>query len=107
MAAPFVLVVTVEIVEDRIPEFLAAIEADAIGSRLEKMDGTNISCHRFDVLRDRAQANKFTFYEAYSSSEAFDFHKEQPHFGPWKAFSESGGVLSQQVSFSDGIFYGF
>lgn len=105
MSVPTVLIVTVEIDPERIDEFLKVIEADAEGSRLEKMDGENLSCFRFDVLRDQGQANKFTFYEAYSSEAAIEYHKAQPHFAPWVAFKQSGGVLSQVVSFTEGIFY--
>jgi autoinducer 2-degrading protein len=39
------------------------------GSRAEP------GCLRFDVLQDKTQSNKFTFYEVYTSSEAIDFHK--------------------------------
>ena len=56
---PFTLLVTVEIKEDRIDEFLAAMAIDAAGSRTE--DG----CVRFDLLRDQASSNKFHFVEVY------------------------------------------
>jgi len=56
---PLTLLVTVEIKEDRIDEFLAAMAIDAAGSRTE--DG----CVRFDLLRDQAASNKFHFVEVY------------------------------------------
>ena len=57
MSDPICLVVSVEIMEDRIDDFLKAIEADAIGSRKESENGGG--CLRFDVLRDQEQSNKF------------------------------------------------
>jgi autoinducer 2-degrading protein len=99
---PFALVVTVEIKPDRIEDFLKVIEADAIGSR-EKEEG---GCLRFDVLRDRADPNKFVFYEVYQDDDAAARHKGMPHFKLWTDFKESGGVVSQAVVKADGIFYG-
>ena len=81
--------VTVEIKEDMITEFLEVMNEDAIESRKE--DG----CLRFDLLKDKEQANKFHFYEAYTSADALAVHKETPHYKKWAAFKEKGGVLSQ------------
>lgn len=101
MSTPIVVFVTVEIHADRIEEFLRVIEQDAIGSRLNEDGG----CLRFDVLRDRSDANKFHFYEAYVDSDAFARHRDTPHFKLWADFKESGGVASQTVVSGDGIFY--
>ena len=59
--SPITLIVNVEIHGDRISEFLKAITIDAVGSRQEP------GCHRFDVLRDQENKNKFTFVEAYQN----------------------------------------
>ena len=63
------LVVTVEIVADRLDDFTAAIEGNASFTRTEP------GCLRFDVLRDNEQSNKFIFYEV----RFFSFH---PHGYP-------------------------
>lgn len=98
---PIVLVVNVEIKEDRLDEFLKIIEIDAIGSRTQENGG----CLRFDVLRSKESINKFTFYEAYVDESAVIFHKNTPHFKLWTDFKSSGGVLTQSATKLDGIFY--
>jgi quinol monooxygenase YgiN len=98
---PISLVVTVEILEDRIAEFLDVIEKDAIGSR----NNENGGCLRFDVLRDHSNPNKFHFYEVYVNEEAINIHKAMPHFQLWTDFKASGGVASQSVVKADAIFY--
>lgn len=97
---PVCLVVTVEIKEDRIEEFLRVIEADAIGSRTKENGG----CLRFDVLRSNSQSNKFIFYEVYKNEDCVAFHKATDHFALWTNFKSSGGVLSQTAEKADGIF---
>jgi len=97
---PICLVVTVEIKDNRIEDFLKVIEEDAIGSRTKENGG----CLRFDVLRSQTQANKFIFYEMYKDENAVAFHKASAHFKLWSDFKASGGVLSQSVEKADGIF---
>mmetsp|Transcript_43551 Transcript_43551/g.81837 ORF Transcript_43551/g.81837 Transcript_43551/m.81837 type:complete len:224 (+) Transcript_43551:58-729(+) len=91
MASSAVLV-TVEIKEDRIEDFLKAMEDDVTNSRDKTKDP---GCLRFDLLHSREQANKFIFYEAYESDEAAAFHKTTDHYKSWADFKASGGVLSQ------------
>ena len=98
---PYTLVVSVEIKEDRIQDFLKVIEEDAIGSRTKEGGG----CLRFDVIRDKGASNKFTFYEVYKDEAAALRHKEFPHFKIWSDFKATGGVLSQSVVKGDNIFY--
>lgn len=99
--SPKALVVTVEIRDGRIEEFLKVIKEDAVGSRERENGG----CLRFDVLRDASAPNKFIFYEVYKDTAAIDFHKATPHFALWSKFKESGGVISQHVSKADAIFF--
>lgn len=101
-AVPLGLVVSVEIKEDRIDDFLKVIEEDAIGSRERENGG----CLRFDVLRDKSNPNKFVFYEVYLDEAAASRHKETSHFKLWSDFKASGGVISQSVVKADAIFYG-
>ncbi|MGC8765360.1 MAG: antibiotic biosynthesis monooxygenase [Brevinematia bacterium] len=44
---------------------------------------------RFDILQDKNDPNKFTFYEAYESEEAAKAHKETEHYKKWKEKVES------------------
>lgn len=88
------VVVTLEIKEDRVDDFLKAMEEDATKSRNKELDP---GCGRFDLLRDRENPNKFYFYEAYVDDAALATHKETDHYKVWAAFKESGGVVSQAV----------
>ncbi len=44
---------------------------------------------RFDILQDKNDQNKFTFYEAYESEEAAKAHKETPHYRKWRETVEN------------------
>lgn len=99
---PVMLVVSVTIKEDRLEDFLKAIEVNAKGSR----ENENGGCYRFDVVQEAGSNNRFVFYEAYRDEEAVAFHKASPHFGAWKDFKATGGVLEQSVIKGKGIFYG-
>eukprot|EP00440_Ansanella_granifera_P047664 gb/GFBE01051627.1/.p1 GENE.gb/GFBE01051627.1/~~gb/GFBE01051627.1/.p1 ORF type:complete len:145 (+),score=38.51 gb/GFBE01051627.1/:1-435(+) len=95
--APLTMVVEVVIKPDRIDDFLAALKVDAEGSRKEE------GCLRFDLLRDKEDANKFVFYEVYKDAEAAAVHKETPHYKAWADFKATGGVVSQTALKMDGI----
>ena len=95
--APFGLVVTVEIKEDRIDDFLTAMKVDVEGSR------TEAGCLRFDLLRDQADPNTFVFYEVYKDADAVAVHKATPHFAVWSEFKATGGVVSQTAMKMDAI----
>lgn len=88
------VLVTVVIKEDRIDDFLKAMEDDVVKSRMADKDP---GCARFDLLRDRDQSNKFVFYEAYKDDDAAAFHKTTSHYNSWAEFKKSGGVESQTV----------
>ena len=98
---PICLVVTVEIKPELVPQFRAAIEVDAVGSRTEP------GCLRFDVLQDKAQDNKFVFYEVYINAEAIEYHKSCSHYAAWTNFKKTGGVLSQTVGKHNGVSFTF
>ena len=101
--APIALIVTVEIKEDRVADFLSVIETDAIQSRTNENGG----CLRFDVLRNEDSVNTFTFYEVYVDEAAVDFHRRTAHFKLWTDFKASGGVVSQSVVKCSATFYGY
>ena len=83
---PVTLIVSIEVKEDRLDEFIKVITKDAEGSRLEE------GCYRFDVNRDPENPCKFTLYEAYKNAVAVEFHKETPHFKAFIDFEQSGGT---------------
>ena len=87
----------VEIKQKHIAEFLAVMKVDVDGSRSES------GCLRFDLLHDREMSNKFVFYESYKDLDAFEKHKETPHYKAWADFKSKGHVINQSVLKLDGI----
>ena len=60
--------------------FLAAIEADALGSERDEP-----GCMRFNVLQDGQDQNLYYFYEVYRDEAALEAHRATPHFALWRA----------------------
>ncbi|MFB6341535.1 antibiotic biosynthesis monooxygenase [Saccharicrinis sp. FJH62] len=58
--------------------FMKASEVNHLASVKEKGN------MRFDILQDKADPLKFTFYEAYISEEAAAAHKETAHYKTWR-----------------------
>ena len=92
-----ILKVQVEIEQKHIAEFLAVMKVDVDGSRSES------GCLRFDLLHDKETSNKFVFYESYKDTDAFEKHKETPHYKAWADFKSKGHVINQSVLKLDGI----
>ena len=95
--APLVVVVSVEIEPARRAAFLAAMQIDVAGSRLEP------GCLRFDLLQDVSSENKYVFYEAYTDTAAHAAHKLEPHYKVWADFKAEGGVVSQSAVKAAGV----
>ena len=85
MEGPRAIVVSLEIRPDRVKDFLAAINIDCEGSRLEP------GCLRFDVIRDLENPCKFQLYEVYRDADAEAYHREQAHFKAWANFKNNVG----------------
>lgn len=96
---PFVVIVNVQINEERISDFKEALEFNSTNSRKEE------GCLRFDVMQDKSDPTKFVFYEAYVDQDALTFHKTTAHYKKWADFKSSGGVVSQNVQKMNGIFF--
>jgi quinol monooxygenase YgiN len=64
--------------------FLAAIEADALGSERDEP-----SCHRFNVLQDEQDENVYYFYEVYDDQAALEAHRAMPHYEVWRAAADT------------------
>lgn len=65
-------------------KFLAAIEADALGSERDEP-----GCVRFNVLQDAHDENVYYFYEVYKDKAAQAAHREAPHYAVWKAAADT------------------
>jgi (4S)-4-hydroxy-5-phosphonooxypentane-2,3-dione isomerase len=64
--------------------FLAAIEADALGSERDEP-----GCLRFNVLQDGQDQNVYYFYEVYRDEAALEAHRATPHFALWRAAADT------------------
>lgn len=64
--------------------FLAAIEADALGSERDEA-----GCYRFNVLQDDADPNVYYFYEVYKDEAALEAHRKAPHYATWRAAADT------------------
>ncbi len=71
----FAIVVTFKVKPENTGEFLPRVRQQAQDSlRLEE------GCDQFDVLVDETDPNSIVLYETYSDAQAFDDHRQTPHF---------------------------
>ncbi|HWI30028.1 MAG TPA: antibiotic biosynthesis monooxygenase [Microbacterium sp.] len=78
------MIVTLDVFEDRIDEFLEGIHANALASLNDEP-----GCLRFDVHRSIDPHNRFYFYEIYRDRAAFEAdHKAAPHYRVWQGVVE-------------------
>jgi quinol monooxygenase YgiN len=71
----FAIVVTFKIKPEKTEDFLPRVRQQAQDSlRLEE------GCNQFDVLVDETDPNTIVLYETYSDAQAFDVHRQTPHF---------------------------
>jgi autoinducer 2-degrading protein len=76
----FALWVELDIKPGLLPAFLAAARRNAEGAVRDEP-----GCHRFDILRDPALANRVCLYEIYTDESAFDAHRKTAHFRTYLA----------------------
>ncbi len=70
--------VDVQVVPDRVEEFLAATDANARASREEP------GVLRFDVLTDRSDPAHLVLVEVYRDEDAAAAHKDTAHYATWR-----------------------
>jgi autoinducer 2-degrading protein len=70
-----VLHVTFQVKAEHVSEFLEMARYDAEHSQQDEH-----GCLRFDVIRERDDANRFYFYEVYRDEAALTVHRQTPHF---------------------------
>jgi autoinducer 2-degrading protein len=75
----YVVNVKVQVLADRVNEFIAATLENARASRLEA------GCAGFDVLRSTEDPLRFALYEVYRDEAAFRAHQETDHYLRWRA----------------------
>ena len=84
--------VKVRIKPERRDEFLAAIEADALGSERDEP-----GCLRFNVLQDVEDENVYYFYEVYADEAAVDAHRAAPHYAVWRAAADTLAAPTERI----------
>jgi quinol monooxygenase YgiN len=74
----YAVIVKVRIKPENRSEFIEAMLADGRGSVQNESD-----CLLFNVVEDHADPNLLHLYEVYTSEQAFEQHKQTPHFNTW------------------------
>jgi autoinducer 2-degrading protein len=64
--------------------FLAAIEADALGSERDEP-----GCLRFNVLQEEGDGNVYYFFEVYRDEAALEAHRATPHYAVWRGAADT------------------
>jgi len=75
----FAIVVNFEIHSDTESDAVAALEANAAGSR------TEAGCLKWEWSRHVDEPHRFAIYELYVDRAAIDAHKSSAHFKEWQA----------------------
>ena len=79
----FAIVVNFEVKPGTEPDALAALEANAAGSRGEP------GCLKWEWSRHVDDPRRFAIYELYVDRAAIDFHKASPHFKEWQTRTQA------------------
>ena len=74
----YVVCVRVQVVPDRVGEFVQATLANA---RATVAEPGNV---RFDVLRHATEPDRFFFYEVYRDEAGFAAHQQSGHYLRWR-----------------------
>ena len=83
MSGVFAVLVTIDVRPESLAEFEVGLRRNAAATRAEP------GCLRFDVLRERDQANRFVLYELYTDEDAFfTGHRGAVHYPDWTALCE-------------------
>ncbi|MGH7426589.1 MAG: antibiotic biosynthesis monooxygenase, partial [Candidatus Methylomirabilales bacterium] len=74
----YVLCVRVQVVPEKVEEF---IEATLLNARETRKEAGNA---RFDVLRSTKDPARFFLYEVYGDEDALRAHQQTPHYLEWR-----------------------
>lgn len=87
------LVVSLEVHEDKLDAFLAAIQKNAYRSFSDE-----VGCCYFDVTQDRENPRHFILYELYLDEAAVEAHRATSHFADWRKAVAECVVPGSQVN---------
>jgi (4S)-4-hydroxy-5-phosphonooxypentane-2,3-dione isomerase len=74
----YAVIVKIKMMPERREEFIKAMLEDAKGSVQNEAD-----CLLFNIVQDETDINRLCLYEVYRDAEAFEQHKQTPHFTKW------------------------
>ena len=89
----FVVLVRFAIEAGRRAEFEALVKTNAAASVRDEP-----GCRRFDVLIPRDGADEIVLYEIYDDADAFEAHKQMPHY---LSFKEATAALVRSVTLDE------
>jgi len=90
----YTVIVTLDVREDRLDEFLAGIHTNALASLNDEA-----GCVRFDVHRSIDPSNRFHFYEIYRDRAAFEVeHMAAAHYQVWQGVAERCVIPGSQYN---------
>jgi quinol monooxygenase YgiN len=87
------LIVSLDVVPERLEEFTAAITENA-----ERTYTDEPGCLHFDVTQDLTDPHHFVFYELYVDEDAVAAHRAAPHFALWRKAADRCVVPGSQVN---------
>jgi quinol monooxygenase YgiN len=79
----FAIVVTITLKPGMAEDFRRHILENAAAAKRDEP-----GCHRFDVLIPEEDSGTFLFYEEYTDTDAFEAHRQAPHFKKYWAATE-------------------
>ena len=89
----FVVLVRFAIEAGKRAEFEALVKTNAAASVRDEP-----GCRRFDVLTPRDGADEIVLYEIYDDADAFEAHKQMPHY---LSFKEATASLVRSVNLDE------
>ena len=91
----YAVVVKIQIKPENRKEFIESMLDDARGSVQNEPD-----CLLFNVVEDQTDPNCLHLYEVYRDEQAFERHKQMPHFTGWLEMTKNW--LAQPLSIATG-----
>ena len=87
------LIVSLDVIPERLDEFV-----DAIGTNAERSFNNEPGCLGFEVTQDLTDPHHFVFYERYVDEEAVAAHRAAPHFAQWRKAADRCVVPGSQTN---------
>ena len=87
------LIVSLDVIPERLDEFI-----DAIGTNAERSFSDEPGCLGFEVTQGVADPHRFVFYEKYVDEDAVAAHRSAAHYADWRRAADRCIVPGSQVN---------